>query len=43
MWKSSQGEGVKVAVIDTGCDLQHPDLIDNFASRKNMINEKNIP
>ena len=25
-WKKSQGEGVKVAVIDTGIDPSHPDL-----------------
>lgn len=25
-WKKSQGEGVKVAVIDTGIDTSHPDL-----------------
>lgn len=25
-WKTSQGEGVKVAVIDTGIDTSHPDL-----------------
>ena len=43
MWKSSQGEGVKVAVIDTGCDLQHPDLIENLLPGKNMINEKKDP
>jgi len=26
LWKQSQGEGVIVAVLDTGCDLDHPDL-----------------
>lgn len=43
MWKSSQGEGVKVAVIDTGCDLKHPDLVGNLLPGKNMINEKKDP
>lgn len=26
LWKQSKGSGVKVAVLDTGCDLKHPDL-----------------
>ncbi|MCM8798945.1 MAG: S8 family serine peptidase, partial [Candidatus Omnitrophica bacterium] len=29
-WGISQGEGVKVAVLDTGIDLNHPDLKDNL-------------
>jgi serine protease len=29
-WKTSQGEGVTVAVIDTGVDLEHPDLKANL-------------
>jgi subtilisin family serine protease len=27
-WKLSQGEGVVVCVLDTGCDVKHPDLGD---------------
>ena len=26
LWKEVQGEGVKAALLDTGCDLRHPDL-----------------
>lgn len=27
LWKQTEGDGIKVAVLDTGCDLQHPDLL----------------
>ena len=43
MWKSSEGEGVKIAVLDTGCDLNHPDLVDNLLPGINMINSKKPP
>ena len=31
-WESTKGQGVKVAVIDTGIDIKHPDI--NFAKGK---------
>lgn len=31
-WNYSTGEGVKVAVIDCGFELNHPDLVDNIYS-----------
>jgi subtilisin len=40
-WNLTMGEGVKVAVIDTGIDMSHPDLIDNFKAGINMF-EKSI-
>ncbi len=36
-WAHSQGEGVKVAVLDTGCDLDHPDLVDNLLPGINIL------
>ncbi len=43
IWKSTQGEGVKIAVLDTGCDLNHPDLIENLLPGKNIINPSKEP
>jgi major intracellular serine protease len=42
-WKYSQGEGVVVAVIDTGCDLDHEDLKTNIVQGKNFINSAEDP
>lgn len=33
----SRGEGVKVAIIDTGADTQHPDLRGNIVSAANFV------
>jgi major intracellular serine protease len=41
-WTFSQGEGIKIAVIDTGCDVYHPDLKNNLLQGKNFIS-KNDP
>lgn len=41
-WHYSQGEGIVVAVLDTGCDLDHEDLVDNLLPGKNFINP-NLP
>ncbi|MBL7185672.1 MAG: S8 family serine peptidase [Phycisphaerae bacterium] len=30
-WTTSTGEGVDVAILDTGIDYDHPDLVDNIA------------
>ena len=39
-WQDTDGENVKVAVLDTGCDLNHPDLKNNLLDGKNFINSK---
>lgn len=37
-WKVTEGEGIVVAVVDTGVDLTHPDLKDNIVPGYNAIN-----
>jgi subtilisin family serine protease len=43
LWKHSTGEGVKVAVVDTGCDLNHPDIKNNLIQGKNFIDQNKEP
>lgn len=42
-WLASKGEGVKVAVIDTGCDLNHKDLKHNLMQGKNFVESNKDP
>lgn len=42
-WSYSQGEGVVIAVLDTGADLDHPDLMENLVPGHNMINRNKTP
>ena len=37
VWNTTMGEGVKVAVIDTGVDYNHPDLKDVYTGGYNAI------
>ena len=37
--KGRYGEGVKVAIIDTGCDISHPDLKDRIIDVRNFTDD----
>lgn len=43
LWQSSTGKGVKIAVVDTGCDLDHPDIKHNILQGINFINPGKEP
>lgn len=36
-WPSSQGEGIKVFICDTGIDSDHPDLVANLRTGKSFV------
>lgn len=42
-WSHSKGDGVVVAVIDTGCDLYHDDIKNNLLNGINIIDGKKDP
>ena len=42
-WRFSKGENTTIAVIDTGCDLDHPDLKNNLLQGINILDSKKDP
>lgn len=42
-WHYSQGEGIVIAVIDTGCQLDHPDLKNNLLNGYNFVENNKEP
>lgn len=43
LWQKSDGNDVVVGVIDTGCDLDHPDLQHNLIDGINFVNKNKKP
>ena len=43
VWDETQGEGVKIAILDSGCDLDHPDLIANLIPGYNFLKRGSPP
>ncbi len=39
VWRLTQGEGVKVAILDTGVDIDHPDLQDAIVATKDFTGD----
>lgn len=40
LWKLTEGEGIKVAILDTGADMNHPDLRDAIDDAKDFTNSR---
>jgi subtilisin family serine protease len=43
VWPSNTGQGIKVAIVDTGIDLKHPDLLANLRTGINIIRPTRTP
>jgi subtilisin len=42
-WSISKGEGIRVAVLDTGIDFDHPDLKDNYVGGVSFVKGARTP
>lgn len=40
-WTKSKGHGIKIAVLDTGCDPEHPDLQSRIIGGRNFTDDDN--
>jgi major intracellular serine protease len=41
VWEKSTGKGITIAILDTGCDLTHPELKDRIIGGRNFTNDDN--
>jgi len=41
LWNKSKGKGIKVAILDTGCDTTHPDLQERIIGGYNFTDDDN--
>ncbi|ASK60955.1 serine protease [Virgibacillus phasianinus] len=41
VWDDTKGKDITVAVLDTGCDIDHPDLADHIVGGKNFTDDDN--
>ncbi|MFZ3580150.1 S8 family peptidase [Virgibacillus sp. DJP39] len=39
IWQVTKGKGVTVAILDTGCDINHPDLMERVVGGKNFTDD----
>ncbi|WP_040209038.1 S8 family peptidase [Neobacillus jeddahensis] len=39
VWETTKGKGMTVAILDTGCDLTHPDLKERIIGGRNFTND----
>jgi subtilisin family serine protease len=43
VWSVSRGEKTNLAIIDTGVDMTHPDLVANYAGGYNTFTKNDVP